>query len=40
MPKTNVHNPASKVISADDLQVEVLDEKPIELKLEALTVAI
>lgn len=37
---TSVHNPASKVIDAKDLQVEVLDEKPIELKLETLTVAI
>ena len=40
LPKTNVHNPASKIINADDLQVEVLDEKPIQLKLETLTVAI
>ena len=32
--------PAPKVLDAKDLQAEVLDEKPIELKLETLTVAI
>lgn len=31
---------APKLIDAKDLQVEVLDEKPIELKLETLTIAI
>lgn len=39
-PKSSVHKPAGKVMDAKDLQVEVLDEKPIELKLETLTVAI
>ena len=38
LPKSTVHG--SRVIDAKDLQVEVLDEKPIELKLETLTVAI
>ena len=32
--------PAGQVVSASDLQVETVEEKPIELKLEALTVAI
>ena len=32
--------PAGQIVSASDLQVEVLEEKPIELKLETLTVAI
>lgn len=32
--------PAPKVLDAKELQAEVLDEKPIELKLETLTVAI
>ena len=32
--------PAGQIISSTDLEVEVIDEKPIELKLEALTVAI
>ena len=32
--------PAGQVVSAVDLQVETVEEKPIELKLEALTVAI
>lgn len=39
-PKSSVHKPVGKVMDAKDLQVEVLDEKPIELKLETLTVAI
>ncbi len=39
-PKAAVNRPASKVIDTKDLQVEVLEEKPIELKLETLTVAI
>ena len=38
--KPSVHSATGKVIDAKDLQVEVLDEKPIELKLETLTVAI
>ena len=38
--KPSVHSSTGKVIDAKDLQVEVLDEKPIELKLETLTVAI
>lgn len=32
--------PTPKVIDAKDLQVEVLEEKPIELKLETMTIAI
>lgn len=32
--------PAGQVVSASDLQVETVEEKPIELKLETLTVAI
>ena len=39
-PKTSVHKSVTKPIDAKDLQVEVLQEKPIELKLETLTVAI
>ena len=39
-PKATVHKPASKVVDTKPLQVEVLEEKPIELKLETLTVAI
>ncbi len=39
-PKATVHKPVSKTVDAKDLQVEVLQEKPIELKLETLTVAI
>ena len=38
---SGVIKPASaKLIDAKDLQVEVLEEKPIELKLETLTIAI
>ena len=38
---TTVHKPtAPKVIEAKELQAEVLEEKPIELKLETLSVAI
>lgn len=40
VPKATVNKPASKVMDTKDLQVEVLEEKPIELKLETLTVAI
>lgn len=32
--------PAGQIVTAADLQVETVEEKPIELKLEALTVAI
>lgn len=32
--------PAGQIVSASDLETEMIDEKPIELKLEALTVAI
>ena len=32
--------PAGQVVNASDLEVEVIEEKPIELKLETLTVAI
>lgn len=32
--------PAGQIVSATDLQVETVEEKPIELKLEALSVAI
>ena len=32
--------PAGQILSLSDLQVEVVEEKPIELKLETLTVAI
>ena len=40
-PKATVHKPvAPKVIEAKELQAEVLEEKPIELKLETLSVAI
>ncbi len=39
-PKASVSKPASKVVDTKDLQVEVLEEKPIQLKLETLTVAI
>lgn len=40
-PVTTVHKPtAPKVIEAKELQAEVLEEKPIELKLETLSVAI
>ena len=38
--KPAVHKVAPKVMDAKDLQVEILDEKPIELKLETLTIAI
>ncbi len=40
VPKATVNKPASKVMDTKGLQVEVLEEKPIELKLETLTVAI
>ncbi len=36
----NAKAPTPKIIDAKELQVEVLDEKPIELKLETLTVTI
>ena len=39
-PKATVSKPVSKVVDTKDLQVELLEEKPIELKLETLTVAI
>ena len=39
-PKTSVHKPIANTVDLKDLQVEVLQEKPIELKLETLTVAI
>ena len=32
--------PAGQIVSATDLEIEVMEEKPIELKLETLTVAI
>ena len=35
-----VSKPESKVVDTNDLQVEILEEKPIQLKLETLTVAI
>jgi soluble lytic murein transglycosylase-like protein len=35
-----VSAPAPKIVDAKELQVEVLEEKPIELKLETLTVAL
>ena len=38
--KASFSKPASKVVDTKDLQVEVLEEKPIQLKLETLTVAI
>ena len=38
--KPAVHTSTGQVMDTKDLQVEVLDEKPIELKLETLTVAI
>ena len=38
--KPVVHKSNGQIIDAKDLQVEVLDEKPIQLKLETLTVAI
>ena len=40
VPKATVNKPASKVMDTKGLQVEVLEEKPIELKLETLTVAV
>lgn len=39
-PAGTVQKVAPKMMDAKDLQVEILDEKPIELKLETLTVAI
>ncbi len=40
-PKAAVHKPsAPRVMDAKELQAEVLEEKPIELKLETLSVAI
>ena len=39
-PKAVVGKPSMKVMDAKELNVEVLEEKPIELKLETLTVAI
>jgi len=39
-PKAVIKPAAPKLIDAKDLQVEVLEEKPIELKLETMTVAI
>lgn len=39
-PKAVVGKPSMKVIDTKELNVEVLEEKPIELKLETLTVAI
>lgn len=46
LPKTSTPKaeikmaPAGQIVSVSDLQVEILEEKPIELKLETLTVAI
>ncbi len=38
--KASVHKPVANTVDVKNLQVEVLQEKPIELKLETLTVAI
>lgn len=40
MSKASVHKPVANTVDVKNLQVEVLQEKPIELKLETLTVAI
>ena len=32
--------PAGQIVSVSDIETEVMEEKPIELKLETLTVAI